>query len=74
MTESLTVIHYYRAKYFHMPGMYAIHIKVYTVTEIRNEGNPKFFVNRKRISNGQRQTAPNNTRASERQIVAYNIS
>lgn len=70
MTESLLVIHYYRAKYLHMPGIYAIHFRVYPMTERKSE----VFINRKRISYDQWQNAPNCTSSSERQFVVYIIS
>jgi len=60
MTESLSVIHYYRVIYSHMTGICAIHFRLYTMTEIRNEGNPKFLSTVKCIFYGWWKTVPNN--------------
>jgi len=68
MMKSLSVIHYYRAKYSHMTGICA-----YTMTEIRSEGNPKFLSTAKCIIYDWWKTVPNNTRASKHQLVTYII-
>lgn len=73
MMESLSVIHYYRAKYSHMTGICAIHFRLNTMTEIRSKGNPKFLSTAKCIFYDWWKTVPNKTRASKHQLVTYII-